>query len=209
MARARDNVEQIQTDERRTLTFYDENAASYALQTESADLTQLYERFLQLIPRGGRILDLGCGGGRDLRAFKSFGFECIGLDPSKRLAKIAKEHSGCEVIVARAQDLCFREEFDGIWACASLLHISRSELPLTMDRVRNSLKIGGVLFLSMQEGNGSSVAPDGRFYEKYSAGELEIIMVSANLDVISQWATSDTLQGRELISWINLLARRA
>jgi len=196
----------MQCNERSTLAFYDENAVRYALQTGQADLRQLYARFLPLLPLAGRILDIGCGGGRDLRAFRAFGFDCIGMDPSPHLAKIAAEFSACEVVVSRAQDLSLVEEFDGIWACASLLHIARSELPLTLVRVRNALKSGGVLFLSMQEGRGSAVAADGRFYEWYSARELDAMTVAAGLEVISHWSTPDALPGRESVSWINLLA---
>ena len=198
----------MRASERRTLAFYDENAVGYALQTGQADLTQLYAAFLPLLPPGGRILDLGCGGGRDLRAFKALGFNCIGIDPSVQLAQIAAESSACEVVVARAQDMNFVDEFDGVWACASLLHLARSELPLTLVRIRKALRGGGVLFLSMQEGIGSSVASDGRFYTWYSARELSAMAVSAGLSLISQWHTPDKLLGRGTVSWINLLARR-
>lgn len=198
----------MQSRELRTLAFYDKNATCYALQTERANLRPLYDRFLSLLPSGGRILDIGCGGGRDLRAFKASGFECIGVDPSARLAQIASEYSACEVIVARAQDLCFEEEFDGAWACASLLHICRSDLPLTLSRIYKALRPGGVLFLSMQAGCGNSDAADGRFYERYSIAELASVVLSASLEIIDQWTTPDALPGRKSISWINLLARR-
>lgn len=198
-------MEKMKASER-TLAFYDENAVQYALQTEQADLSQLYASFLPLLPAGGKILDLGCGGGRDLRAFKAAGFNCIGVDSSKRLSQLAADSSGCEVIVGRAQDLSFVEEFDGIWACASLLHLDRSELLPTLARIQKALKGDGVLFLSMQEGRGNSVALDGRFYAWYSAHELKAIVISAGLDVINQWSTLDTIPGREARSWINLLA---
>lgn len=192
-----------------TLAFYNENANHYALETAQADLSQLYARFVSCLPPGGRLLDLGCGGGRDLRVFKSFGFDCLGVDPSTRLAKIAAEVSCCEVVVGRAQDLSFVDAFDGVWACASLLHLPKEEMLATLIRVREALRSNGVLFLSMQEGHGASIALDGRFYTRYSAQELRLLVVASGLNVIDQWFTADSLQGRESISWINLLADKA
>lgn len=189
-----------------TLAFYDENATRYARATAKANLGRLYSRFLSHLPRGGRVLDLGCGGGRDLRVFKSRGFDCIGLDPSMPLAKIAAETSGCHVIVGKAQELNFVEAFDGIWACASLLHLPKAEMPATLTRVRNALRSNGVLFLSMQEGRGAFIAEDGRFYTHYSDQELVGLVAASGLNVIGQWFTADSLKERASIAWINLLA---
>lgn len=206
MARTPDDEDLTRENERQTLAFYNEHAALYARQTMQADLGQLYLRFLPLLPPLGRILDLGCGGGRDLRAFKKLGFNCVGMEPSRQLAYLAAEFSSCEVVVARAQDLKAANAFDGVWACASLLHLPRLELPLAIARVQTALRGGGVLFLSMQEGSGSSIASDGRFYARYSRLELKSIVVSAGMSVIDQWSTPDTLPGRESLTWLNLLA---
>ncbi|MFZ4550199.1 MAG: class I SAM-dependent methyltransferase [Aquabacterium sp.] len=188
------------------MSFYNENAVSYALETAQADLSQLYSQFAARLQPGARVLDLGCGGGRDLRAFKTRGFDCIGVDPSARLAKISAETSGCEVLVSKAQELSFVDAFDGIWACASLLHLPKVEMPATLTRLRNALRSNGVLFLSMQEGHGSSVEEDGRFYARYSNQELRELVVASGLNLIDQWITADSLKGRESIAWINLLA---
>lgn len=104
-----------------TLRFYETNAEVYAEQTRGIDLAHLYKPFLKCIPRGGRILDVGCGAGRDLRRFMDDGFEAVGVDPSEKLAAIASEFSGCKVLVSGVQDLSFNQEFDGAWACASLI----------------------------------------------------------------------------------------
>lgn len=80
-----------------TIAFYDNNAERYAWQTAQADLSELYARFVPHVKAGGRILDVGCGGGRDLREFKSRGFRCVGIDPAPRLAQFAREFSECKV----------------------------------------------------------------------------------------------------------------
>lgn len=192
-----------------TLAFYDENAEQYARQTAQADLSELYARFLPLIPPRGRILDLGCGGGRDLRQFKIRGFDCVGIDPASRLAQIAREHSGCEILVGRAEELRFVDEFDGVWACASLLHLNRANLPVAIRRICKALKVSGVLFLSMQEGTSDSVSTDGRFYARYTAAELKEIVGSGGLTVREQWTTQDTLPGRGEMRWLNMIAVKA
>ncbi|CAN7247530.1 methyltransferase domain-containing protein [Pseudorhodoferax sp. LjRoot39] len=190
------------------MAFYEEHAERYAHQTEQADLSQLYARFLQFVPPGGRILDIGCGGGRDLHAFKIAGFDCVGLDPSPNLARLAAATADCEVMVGRAQDLNFVNEFDGIWSCASLLHLDRSELSPTLTLVRRALKENGVFLLSMQKGHDSFVASDGRYYVQYSETQLSFVVESAGLDIISNWPTTDTLPGRQAITWTNILARK-
>jgi len=192
-----------------TLLFYENNANFYASQSASIDLTSLYERFLPLVPKGGRILDVGCGGGRDLRAFSSRGFECVGLDPSSQLARIAHNHSGCEVIIGRVEELDISKSFDAVWACASLLHIPTRLLPVALRRIRKALKSSGIFFISLQEGEGEIVAADGRFFSRYSAAELQALVTASGFAILSEWITDDALQSRKGISWINILARRS
>ncbi len=191
-----------------TRDFYDKNAESYALQTAQADLSQLYARFLPLIPRAGRILDVGCGGGRELRHFKRLGYDCIGIDPASHLVRIARTYADCEVLVGTAQEIAFTSEFDGVWACASLLHLGRRELALAIDRIQAALRPNGALFLSIQEGAGEFVSDDGRFYARYLSQELVEIINASGLTTLDVWSTQDTLPGRESMLWLNLLARK-
>ena len=191
-----------------TLSFYENNADVYAQQTASVDLADLYEQFLNLLPNGGRILDVGCGSGRDLRAFKLMGFDCVGIDPSSNLARIAHEYSGCETIVTGVEGVSFESSFDGVWACASLLHLPRRRLPVALNRIHIALKPTGLFFISIQQGEGESVATDGRFFARYSLTELNELVNSAGFVVLREWSTDDAQQKRRAISWINILARR-
>lgn len=191
-----------------TLSFYEGNADVYAQQTASVDLTGLHQKFLSLLPKGGRILDVGCGSGRDLRIFKRLGFDCIGIDPSSNLAHIAHEYSGCEIILAGVENLDFKSCFDGVWACASLLHLPRHHFSSALNRILIALKPAGVLFISMQQGAGEFVAPDGRFYSRYSSPELNELVADAGFVVLEEWVTDDAQQKSRAISWINILARR-
>lgn len=109
----------------RTLDYYNENAEAFFQNTACADMRHLYKRFLPLIPAGGRILDLGCGSGRDSRYFIEQGFQVTAADGSEALCRLASRYIGQEVLCMDFRDLAFKNCFDGVWACASLLHVPR------------------------------------------------------------------------------------
>ncbi len=190
------------------LAYYEANAETYAKQTYHADLSDLYAPFLALLPRNARILDVGCGGGRDLRAFRERGYETFGIDPSPALVEIARQYSGAELAVVKVENLEFEEKFDGVWACASLLHLPRTELPEALRRIHRSLIAGGVFFLSVQAGQGEKFGEDGRFYARYGESEIRFEVHAVGFDILETWETSDTLPGRTQICWVNLLARK-
>lgn len=201
-------VSKVVSPEAANLAYYDANAEAYAKQTYHADLSHLYVPFLALLPRNARILDVGCGGGRDMRVFRERGYKPFGIDPSTALVKIARQYSGAEVAVAKVDELEFEENFDGVWACASLLHLPRAELPNGLMHIHRSLIAGGVLFLSVQAGHGEEFGEDGRFYTRYDESEIRIGVHALDFDILETWKTSDALLGRTEICWINLLARK-
>jgi SAM-dependent methyltransferase len=190
-----------------TIDFYELNARHYAELTWSADLSELRSRFLEQLPSGARILDGGCGAGRDLRAFREAGFVAEGIEPAPTLAHIAREFSGCPVRVAKIEELEDRAAFDGVWACASLLHLRRADLPRALDHIWRALRESGLLFLSVQKGTGEIVAADGRFYCLYQEDELLTMVRRAGFDPRSVWKSGDALPNRSSIRWINILAR--
>jgi hypothetical protein len=128
------------------------------------------------------------------------------LEPAESLAAIARAESGCEVIVAKVEDLHRQDEFDGVWACASLLHLPRQRLPLALERIAASLKRDGALFLSMQRGVGEFTAPDGRFYALYQPDAIALALSADGFKVVEQWEAGDSL-GERPIRWLNVLAR--
>ncbi len=191
------------------LTYYDANAAKYAESTFQIDLSHLYAPFLSLLPPGARILDVGCGGGRDLRAFRDKGFKPIGIEPSVALAEIARKQSGVGVDVTKVEAIEFEQEFEAVWACASLLHLPRTELPEALRRIKRSLATNGVLFLSVQSGTGEEFLEDGRFYTRYTELAIRASVVTVGFDILKTWKTADSDPSRARISWINLLARKS
>lgn len=150
----------------KTLEHYGERALQFWQGTRDHDVRQNIEALLRHI-RGVppfRILDFGCGPGRDLAAFRALGHEPVGLEGSPRLAAMAREHSGCEVWEQDflALDLP-AESFDGIFANASLFHVPSRELPRVLRALHAALKPEGVLFTSNPRGQNQEGWNGGRY----------------------------------------------
>ena len=137
-----------------TIRYYDDHADQYVRDTAGVEMQPLYVPFLELISPGGKILDAGCGSGRDGMAFKDRGFVVTAIDASETMANHASRLLTQPVSVVRLEDVAFTSEFDGIWACASLLHVPRHEIDDVLLRLIRALKPHGVCFLSFKEGDG-------------------------------------------------------
>lgn len=156
---------------RLTIAHYDRNAERFWQGTRDHDVAQNRAALLDAIEAAGpyRILDFGCGPGRDLRYFSDLGHEAIGLDGSTELAGLARGHSGCEVLVQNFLDITLSDDcFHGIFANASLFHVGRAALPDLLRRLHTSLKPRGVLFSSNPRGNDEEGVSGERFSCFYS-----------------------------------------
>jgi SAM-dependent methyltransferase len=149
-----------------TLEHYESRAEDFWQGTRGHDVSQNIDALLRHIE--GRppfaLLDLGCGPGRDLKAFSALGHVAIGLDGARRFAAMAREHSGCEVW---EQDFLRLElppaRFDGIFANAALFHVPSRELPRVLGELRAALKPRGVLFSSNPHGHNEEGWNRGRY----------------------------------------------
>lgn len=189
-----------------TITYYDRNAHVYAKATLNVDMEGIYDRFLPHLAPGGRILDAGSGSGRDTIAFVRRGFIVEAFDASKELCDISTELTGVQAEVLRFQAFEREARYDGIWACASLLHVPASELPDVLQRLWRSLKSGGAFYLSFKHGRAQRVAEDGRFFQDLDESTLRRLV--AGLDsarVVDLWISTgeDTQQGHA--EWLNAI----
>lgn len=189
-----------------TGNFYEDKAEEYFSLTFDADTSAPRERFLAKLPRRARILDAGCGSGRDLRAFKRAGHVALGIDSSVAMASLAYAYSGAECMVLRLEDIAFERSFDGIWACASLLHLPRAQLVPVLIRLHQALVFGGTLFLALQEGQGERCIEDGRHYVYYRLSEVMNALGQAGFEASESWLTTSSPLLYGTPHWINVLA---
>ena len=150
-----------------TIQFYDTNAEDYCKSTLKTNMESLYIPFLELIPVGGRILDAGCGSGRDTKAFLERGYSVTSFDASIRMVELSSHLTGMQTHHMRFQDVDFHGNFDGIWACSSLLHVQQSEIDDVIARLSTALRPQGILYLSFKEGKGER-SQGGRHYTDFT-----------------------------------------
>jgi len=191
-----------------TVGYYNRNAARYAADTVEVDLSALHERFLAQIPDGGFILDAGCGSGRDSLAFLQQGYRLRAFDAAPEIARLAAERIGQPVQVQRFDELDERAAYDGVWACASLLHLPAAELPNALQRLWAALKPDGVLYLSLKHGESERIDAEGRHFTDATEARLrDWLAALPELAMIDCWLTPDERQDRTE-TWLNALVRR-
>jgi SAM-dependent methyltransferase len=138
-----------------TLGYYNQVAEQFWNGTKDHDVSQNLQAIVDAIDGEGphAVLDFGCGPGRDLMAFKDMGHHPIGLEGSTELVKLARKHSGCEILEQNFLELELPDaHFDGIFANASFFHVPSQEAPRILSELRVALKDGGVFFCSNPRG---------------------------------------------------------
>ena len=185
-----------------TIDYYNRNAARYFNETVHADVSEIRDRFTQMLPPGGTILDLGCGSGRDSKAFIEQGFRVVAVDGSEELCKLAEEYIQQPVVCPDFLDYKPEETFDGIWACASLLHFTEEECHIVVDRLSKNLKPGGCFYMSFKMGEFEGER-DGRFYRDVSLEDVhEKFQLHKNTNIINCFVSADSWR---MFLWINLI----
>ncbi|MRS15369.1 methyltransferase domain-containing protein [Enterobacteriaceae bacterium RIT691] len=186
------------------LRYYQQHAGDFFAATVDVDMHSLYSPFLALLPAQGKILDAGCGSGRDGKAFKAMGYDVEAFDATAEMVALAKEHTGIAVKQMTFADVDARERYDGIWCCASLLHVPLAELADALQKLAAALKPGGVWYLSFKYGEGER-EKDGRHFTDLNEQSLKALMSAlAGINIHSTWQTADKRPGRDEI-WLNAL----
>ena len=192
-----------------TLNYYNENAKEYFETTKNLKTTEIYKEFLSMVKPSGKVLDLGCGSGRDSLYFKNAGFDVTSVDGSIELAKEAEKLINQEVIVSKFEDFKSEERFDGIWACASLLHVRRENIEEVLRNLVNNLNKGSVFYLSFKYGDDEYIDERGRYFNCYKEEGFEKMVSSIKeYKVKSMYKTGDSLGGRANRTWLNIILER-
>lgn len=192
-----------------TLDYYNKNSEEYFNSTLNVDMTNTYKEFLKLVPEGGKILDLGCGSGRDSMNFIKLGYEVTAVDGSKELAKKASALLGKEVIVSTFEELELKEKFHGIWACASLLHIKREDLKTVLNNLYNNLDDNGVFYMSFKYGEKEYVDDKNRYFNCFTDESIiSFINENTKYNILGLYITEDKLGRVNEVKWLNLICNK-
>lgn len=192
-----------------TQAFYTDNARAFFDRTVDMDMSSLHGRFLAHLPSRASILDAGCGSGRDSAAFMACGHEVHAFDASPELAALASAHTGLDVRVCTFHDIDATNAYDGIWCCASLLHLPEAEIPLALQRLWHALRPGGVLYLSFKLGRGERTDEHGRHFTDADEALLRHwLMQLEGVQGTEFWVSSDQRPGTAQ-QWINALVTRS
>lgn len=187
-----------------TLKFYEENAEQFAEDTLDVDMSALHERFLALLPPSSRILDAGCGAGRDAAIFLQLGYQVEAFDASAKLVKIAKEVTGIYVHLSTFLNFTSDQPFAGIWACASLLHVPAINMSATLKHLGELLQPAGVMYVSFKYGEGETTQND-RLFTNCTEERLEEFLQDTGLLIKETWVSADQRPDREDEQWLNAL----
>ncbi len=193
-----------------TIQYYEEHAEEFAANTLTADMGSIRSRFLSYLPAGCRILDFGCGTGRDSKAFLDLGYEVTAIDGSEALCQIAQSLTGLPVRCLDFRDYTPEEGevYEGIWACASLLHLQKDELLPVMKVLSQALIPGGAFYISFKYGTFEG-ARNGRHFTDFTPEDFsEFLKSISELTVTEYWVTGDVRPGRGDERWLNIVLRR-
>ena len=187
--------------------YYDGNAAEYAAATRDVDVSALYDRFLKYLPPKAQILDAGSGSGRDTLAFLEHGYDVDAFDSSRALCELSTRLTGIRTRQLRFQDFEDVDKYDGIWACASLLHVPKHELADAIQRLVHSLKDQGVIYMSFKHGAGERISADGRFYTDMNAAQLKSLFEDiSGAELLDVWITQGEGSFKGNTEWLNAIA---
>lgn len=197
-----------------TLDYYQRNAKGFFSQTINVDMQNVYQPFLEYLPQPHlanqqKILDVGCGSGRDSVFFANQGFEVVAIDGSKSLIELAQQtdtriYWQCLRFDEIAKE-SWQNQFTGIWACASLLHMPFDDLPKILNDLIRCLKSDGILYASFKYGD-SEREKDGRFF--CDINEQRWQLIEEQLDsakALKLWQTVDNRMDKRDIWWNVLL----
>ncbi|HRQ48738.1 MAG TPA: DEAD/DEAH box helicase family protein, partial [Rhodocyclaceae bacterium] len=187
--------------------YYDRNASRFVADTADVDMSELHARFLAFVPDGGLILDAGCGSGRDSKAFLEHGYRVRAFDASAEVALLASSLIGQSVETLTFDDLTDVACYDGVWACASLLHLREDAIPGALSRLWAALKPGGVSYLSFKLGECERTDQGRHFTDATEPRLRKWLDGLSDIETVECWITHDRRPDRNE-RWLNALIHR-
>ena len=189
-----------------TVGYYDRNAGRFEAETANVDMSEIHDRFLRYLPKKARLLEAGCGVGRDALAFAKRGLDVVAFDASTEMVRLTRERAGGSVEIHQMQfeDLAWEQEFDGIWTCASLLHVPKSSFPDVATRLANALRPGGAWYMSFKFGVGERLSR-GRYFTDHTEETLRAALPTSRICLAEVWISTDYRSNRAGERWLNAI----
>ena len=196
------------SSDKSTLDYYNSKAKDFVSGTVDVAFTEMQDTFLEYLPAGGKILDFGCGSGRDTKYFLSKGYDVDAIDGSEELCKITSEYTGIQVKQMLFDELDEVELYDGVWACASILHVAKKQLPDIIKKIAIATKKSGVLYTSFKYGDFEGVR-NGRFFTYLTEESFgELLRTVPELEIEKLWISADVREERGEERWLNIVLRK-
>jgi SAM-dependent methyltransferase len=192
-----------------SVDYYNSNSESFIKDTRNIDMKKNYEVFLANVPDRGLILDAGCGSGRDSLIFQKLGYRVDAFDGSSSMVSEAKKLTGLNIELSTFEDFEFNRSYNGIWACASLLHVRRANLVSILTRLSEGLISGGVLYSSFKYGNNERLNGE-RYFNDINEHVLKAYVDTVpNISVMQTWVTGNRRTNDNDEKWLNSLLLKA
>lgn len=195
----------------RTIEYYNTHADRYSEITRNADMSDIYQHFEENLKPGSRILDLGCGSGRDSKYFLDKGYKVVSLDASEAMCRKTQELTGKAAVHMRIEDMNYENEFDAVWACASLLHVAKSDMHKILEKAMKALRVGGVLYASWKYGKSERTWDDGRTFANYTEARVcDMVALVSGASLEDVWTSQDVRLDRigQGHLWVNVLVKK-
>ena len=194
--------------EHNTLDYYNTNANAFVSSTLSVDFSQTQDKFLNLLPPTASILDFGCGSGRDTKYFLDAGMQVDATDGSEELCKLASEYTEIPVRQMLFEELDAKAQYDGIWACSSILHLPKESLKDVLRKMIAALKEHGIIYTSFKYGTFEGER-NRRFFTDFTEETFrEFVADVDGIRIEEMWITGDVRPDRGDERWLNLILRK-
>ena len=193
----------------KTLDYYEKNAESFVTGTLDVRFDNTQKRFASLLPDGAYILDFGCGSGRDTKAFLDMGYQVDATDGSEKLCELASKNTGIAVRKLLFSELDECEKYDGIWACASILHLPKEELKSVLGKMLRAVKSEGYIYTSFKYGEFEGYRNERYFTDFIEDSFGEFVKDITEIRIIEKWITSDARPGRGDEKWLNVILKKS
>lgn len=201
-------VEEKEKAKMNSLNYYNENSKKFIEDTFNVSMESLLTEFAALLKIGATILDVGCGSGRDSKWFLEHGYDVWAHDGSEDMVVHCQKFLKHRVELATFEEYHTDKKFDGLWACASLLHVPREKLPEILMKYVSFLNDGGIFFMSFKLRN-KDFEKEGRLFTNFNEeGIKALVNEIPNLNIIKIFITSDVRAERVDEGWISVITKK-